>query len=187
MSDRLRKRDGWRCAPVAHAQAKACVERWHYAKGMSNTAVLCMGLHAPDGTLVGVAAWLPPAPGVVRWAKQRHGGDKVISLSRMAIAPGVPKNAASFLLAACVKHLRREGWDVAVTYADTLEGHTGHVYLAAGWTRDGQAAARARWVDPQGRVRSAKATKNLTVAQMRAKGWRKVPGAVKPRFVKDLR
>jgi hypothetical protein len=32
----------------------------------------------------------------------------------------------------------RTRWPVLLTYADSGQGHTGAIYLAAGWTRDGE-------------------------------------------------
>ena len=136
-------------------------------------------------TPMGVAQWLPPAPGPAKWVAKHTGcsPDKVLALSRMVIVPGVPKNAASYLLAASVRRLRAMGWGVAVTYADGLEEHTGLVYLASNWVPAGATRPRPRWVDQSGTMRSTKATVILTVADMRARGWTRVPGLPKPRFL----
>lgn len=181
----LRKRDGWRCARVSQQDAARLVAALHYAKGCANTSVLRMGLFSPNGELVGVAMWMPPAPGVVGWAHRNY-GKTPIALSRLVIADDVPRNAASFLLARCYKPLRSKGYGLAVSYADPLEGHTGHVYLAAGWLRAGSSYACPRWTDQGGRMRSSKSTKNLTVAEMLALGWTRRPGESKARYVREL-
>lgn len=46
--------------------------------------------------------------------------------------PEAPKNAATFLLMRSVKMLDPR-WKCLITYADTWQGHTGHIYKAAGW------------------------------------------------------
>ena len=186
---RLRKADGWlagRCK--RHSDAADLVKRLHYSRGCANTSVLASGLVSPDLDLVGAALWMPPPPGSAKWVARKYGcsSSKVITLSRMVIEDQVPKNGASFLLGWGSRELRRLGWQVAVTFADPLEGHTGGVYLACGWTRDGESSAAPRWTDPEGRMRSRHSTKGLTVADMLSRGWGRIPGRPKPRFIKIL-
>jgi hypothetical protein len=186
MADTLRK-DEWLVRPVTVPDARVVVEAYHYSGGMANTTVLAMGLFSASDplTCVGVAVWLPPAPGPARWLTNATGCEyrRVISLSRLAIAPEVPKNAASYLVGASVRHLRLGGWHIAISYADGLEGHTGGVYRACNWLYTGSTPATRRWVDADGVMRSRKCTKNLTVREMRERGWTPVPGAPKHRFV----
>lgn len=187
--DKLRKRDGWQCQPVSHAEGATFIRTWHYAHGCSNTSVLAMGLHRPSRELCGVTLWMPPAPGPARWAAKNYGveANRTITLSRMAIMDDVPRNGASFLLAACRRELVARGWQFAVTYADPEVGHDGHVYRASGWTRAGSSYSAPRWIDEEGRLRSRKSTGNLTANEMRARGWRQKRGAPKPRYILDLR
>lgn len=69
-------------------------------------------------------------PLLERWAG-------VLALSRLVIEPDVPRNACSFLLSRSVKLIDRSRWPFLVTYADEWRGHTGTIYLAAGWKFDG--------------------------------------------------
>lgn len=118
----------------------------HYARGASNTATYLHGLY-PAGwhwysQCVGVAWWIPPT----RTAAEALAGDDwrgVLSLSRLAIEPGVPTNACSFLLSKSVRLIDRRRWPVLVTYADSWRGHTGAIYRACGWAYDGETKPEA--------------------------------------------
>jgi len=136
----LRRRD-WIVADVDQDTADRLVRFEHYARGASNTAIYLHGLY-PRGwhwyaQSVGVAWWLPPT----KVAAQSWAGDDwqgVLSLSRLVIEPGVPKNACSFLLAKSARLIDRARWHTLVTYADSWRGHTGAIYRAAGWEYCGE-------------------------------------------------
>lgn len=127
---RLRKAD-WLIAEAPIAKARRFIVANHYAQGASNTRAAIHGLYRKaDYALMGVVWWIPPTRDAAKalWPEP----DAVLSLSRLAIAPDVPKNAATFLLMASVKRLDPR-WVCLVTYADTAQGHTGGIYRAAGW------------------------------------------------------
>lgn len=143
----LRKHD-WIVAGCAIGIARRFIEHEHYAKGASNTATYLHGLY-PRGwhsseECVGVAWWIPPTRSAAEaWAGERWRG--VLSLSRLAIAPGVPRNACSFLLSKSVRMIDRSRWHTLVTYADSWRGHTGAIYLAAGWEYCGETKPEATY------------------------------------------
>lgn len=130
MNDRLSKAE-WFVAPCSLDQARGLVEAHHYARGGSNTAVATHGLYRV-GTFepVGAVWWIPPTKSAAAawWPVWQD----VLTLSRLVIAPDVPKNAATFLLMRSVRMLPPQ-WQCLLTYADTWQGHTGHIYRAAGW------------------------------------------------------
>lgn len=135
MSERIRKED-WEVRPVNIAIARELVERYHYAKGASNTATYLHGLF-PRGAFwerecVGVAWWIPPTRSAAH-ATYPENWQGVLALSRLVIAPEVPKNACTFLLSRSAKMIDRDKWPCLVTYADEWRGHTGAIYRAAGW------------------------------------------------------
>lgn len=170
MTDRLLKED-YRVRPVDLATAASIIKRYHYAQGGPNTGVQFDGLFAVGrDECLGAAWWLPPT----KIAAQSVCAEwrRVLSLCRMAIAPEVPKNAATFLLSKAVRRLRRDGrWDVLLTYADERVGHEGHVYRAAGWEYLGRTKGDYAWLDSAGRQVSKKATKSRTTAEMLALGY----------------
>ncbi|MGY3582465.1 hypothetical protein ACVIGB_000610 [Bradyrhizobium sp. USDA 4341] len=133
---RLRKED-WDVGGVSREVAEDLIASYHYARGVSSVATAVHGLY-PLGwrwyfDCVGVAWWLPPT----QWAARALAGEDdwqgVLSLSRLAIAPDAPANAASFMLSRSMQMLDRDRWPLLVTYADTWQGHTGRIYLATGW------------------------------------------------------
>jgi hypothetical protein len=171
---RLRKCE-WVVLPVPLSVADGLVCEHHYAGGGSNTATFTHGLFRAGDLMrcLGVAWWIPPTKGAARktWA-----GDwrRVLSLSRLVVLPGVPKNACSFLLARSVRSVRGGGaWECLVTYADTWRGHTGGIYRVSGWEDCGLTKPEAVWVDGRGRMVSRKAgPKTRTKAEMVALGCR---------------
>ena len=111
-----------------------------------------------------------------------------MALSRLAIHPTVPKNACSFTMARSIELIRRDGrFRSLVSFADSAQGHTGHIYRASGWTYCGVTVATPLWVDPlTGAMRSIKATRNCTVAEMRERGLIFKGRFVKHKFVRYL-
>lgn len=122
------------------------VRRYHYAKGGSNTATHRHGLFKKDtffdAQCQGIAWWLPPTKSAAL-ATYPENWQGVLSLSRLVILPGVPKNACSFLLAASMKLIDRDRWPCLVTYADDWRGHTGTIYRATNWTYCGKTQPEA--------------------------------------------
>lgn len=177
----------WRVRPASLRDAQSLVREHHYSRGGSNTAVYVHGLYRVDGDeLCGVAWWLPPTR-VACESVNKGQWKRVLSLTRLVVVPGVPKNACSFLLAHSVRMIRSDGRFVSlVTYADESQGHTGAIYRAAGWQYVGRTGPSQRWVNASGRQVSCKATKNRTKAQMLALGHRPVGSFHKHKFVLHL-
>lgn len=126
--------------------ADQMVAEHHYAKGSSNTDTYLHGLFPRDwhwhAQCVGVARWIPPTKAAgIAWAGEDWRG--VLSLSRLVIKPGVPKNACSFLLSKSVRLIDAKEWRTLVTYADTWRGHDGTIYRAAGWEYCGETKPEA--------------------------------------------
>lgn len=143
----LRKGE-WLVAGCDQSVAERFIEAEHYARGASNTATYLHGLY-PRGwhwyeECVGVAWWIPPTRSAAEaWAGEAWEG--VLSLSRLAIASEVPKNACSFLLSKSVRMIDRARWPVLVTYADSWRGHNGAIYRAAGWEYCGETKPEATY------------------------------------------
>jgi hypothetical protein len=163
------------------------VRRHHYARGGSNTAVYTHGLF-PRGSLweaecVGVAWWIPPTKGAALHAYPSN-WQGVLALSRLVIAPDVPKNACSFLIRHAMRFIDRETWPCLVTYADEWRGHEGTIYKAAGWEEKGWTKPEPTFVDKRGRMVSRKAgPKTRTRQQMINLGYEFVGRFRRKRFV----
>jgi hypothetical protein len=155
-SNRLKKSE-WEVRDIPIAEARPIVEKYHYARGAANTATELHGLYRRGEWLgapcYGVAWWIPPTRSAA--AAWWPDPDEVLVLSRLVIIPGTPKNAATFLLMRSVKMLDPR-WKCLLTYADTWQGHTGHIYRAAGWEYLGMTAPE-RIYQLNGRMVSRKA------------------------------
>ena len=141
----LRKED-WEVRPVAISVARELVERYHYARGASNTRTYLHGLFRKgaffDDACVGVAWWIPPTRSAAE-ATYPKNWQGVLALSRLVVAPDVPKNACTFLLAQSRRMIPAKDWPCLVTYADEWRGHTGAIYRADNWTYVGLTAPEA--------------------------------------------
>jgi len=175
----------WWVVPIPHAEAVALTVAWHYSRSASNTSVYRFGLERRDNPLLrwGTSVWGLMSPG----ASKSVAGDSwggVLACSRLCVDPNAPKNAASFLLAHSRRQIDRARWPVLVSYADTRLGHTGAIYRADGWTFDRSTPAGDVWIGPNGEQRGRKrGPHNLSVPEMRARGFSLAPSFPKLRFV----
>ena len=168
----LRRKD-WTVRPVDIAVAERLVQRHHYAAGASNTAVYLPGLFPADSVWEhdcrGVAWWIPPTRSAAE-ARAGANWEGVLALSRLAVEPGMPGNAATYLMARSVGFVDRVRWPVLVTYADAWRGHTGAIYRATGWRDDGETNPEAVYT-LNGRMVARKAGgRTRTHAEMLALG-----------------
>lgn len=183
---RLNKRE-WCVRPVVLLDAaRWLIERFHYAAGESNTATYCHGLwrrgEELEDRIAGVAWWIPPTKSAAQ-ALEGDNWNGVLSLSRLVILPGVPANACSFLIRRSMRQIDRSRWPVLVTYADEWRGHSGSIYLAAGWQYDGVTKPEATYTI-EGRMVARKAGgKTRTHDEMLALGAVMVGRFRKKRFV----
>ena len=175
----------WTVDTIDLGQARELVARLHYAGGGSNTATFRHGLFRQwDWPFqpMGAAWWIPPTRTA---AEASTSGDwrRVLALSRFVLDPLVPKNGASFLLSRSVRLINRTGdWDVLVTYADEWQGHTGTMYLAAGWEYVGKTKPERVYV-LNGRMVARKAGPHTrTHAEMLALGAECVGSFAKHKF-----
>jgi hypothetical protein len=183
----LRREDWTVRGGLDHSECVQLIQLWHYAKGAPNTSTARHGLYrTEDGPILalchGVAMWIPPT----RTAAEAVAGDRwqgVLALTRFVLEPGLPTNAASFLLSRSRRLIDRTRWPVLLTYADTAEGHTGAIYRADNWICDGPVPAGDTWVDDHGRQAGRKrGGRTLTAAAMRAAGYYRKSPAPKIRF-----
>jgi hypothetical protein len=174
---------------IKHSEAVALIVRHHYAKSAANTSVAAYGLfRVRDGALVGAALYLPPTRAAAESVSLAW--RSVISLSRLVVAPGEPKNATGLFLAATLRQLGEDDprWDLVVTWADESAGHTGHIYKVTNWTALGRTAPETYWLDPRTGARvSRQATKSRTRQEMQRIGYVPMTSTGKHKFVFRLR
>jgi len=184
------RRADYEVGEIENRLATPFVRRHHYSKSTSHRA-WSFGL-VQGGELVGVAQFLPPLPPAARKVSElafERGRmvdpKRVIALTRLVVAPGQPQNAASILVGAALRKIKRDKrWQAVVTFADSSAGHTGRVYLALNAEPVGFTEPEVYWVDPESKARvSRKATKSRTVAEMKALGLQKEKSQGKYRYV----
>lgn len=184
---RLRKGE-WEVRAVAIDIARALVKRYHYARGASNTATFLHGLFRKgafwDAECVGVAWWIPPTRSAAE-ATHPENWKGVLALSRLVVAPNVPKNACTFLLARSVRLIPVADWPCLVTYADDWRGHTGRIYRASNWRYVGKTGAEETFT--VGGVMTARKAggRTRTRSEMIALGARSEGRHAKHKFVMD--
>ena len=145
MDEAVLRKGEWRVEAVNMATAHRLVTEYHYSGGGSNTATYRHGLfRMGSDECLGVAWWIPPTKSAAK-ATFPDNWQGVLCLSRLAIAPEVPKNGASFLLGRSMKLIDRWRWPCLVTYADEMQGHTGAIYRATNWEYMGMTGKEATW------------------------------------------
>lgn len=153
------KKEDYEVRTVELAICQEKVAKHHYAKTGSNTAVFRHGLfhrERPDECL-GIAWWIPPTKAAAL-ANYPANWKAVLVLSRLVVDPGVPKNAASFLIMQSVRLIRKDSrWEYLLTYADEWQQHSGAIYKATNWASRGKTTPEATWQDSEGRMVARKA------------------------------
>jgi hypothetical protein len=130
---------------ISHASASKLIAKLHYSQGTSNTSSFAFGLFSvKDNNLVGACLWMCAPCGVAKKFSNTFINDRplmntVLTLSRFVLCDNLPKNAASFFLSKCIKHIKKTGkYDCLVTYADQRVGHIGTIYKASKDTQERQ-------------------------------------------------
>ncbi len=174
--ERLRKSD-YVVLPISKSTARALVEKYHYAKSATNTGVYTHGLFKKgeeffEQNCLGVAWWLPPTKNAAIATYPEGDWRKVLSLTRLVVADGVPKNACSFLLSRSMKMIDANSWECLVTYADTWQNHQGTIYKATNWQYMGLTKPSDVFVSEQGKMMGRKrGGRNITKAQLIEDGF----------------
>lgn len=126
--------------------AREVAEREHYMhrKPMVSKA---FGLYEED-ELVGVCVYGTPASRHLQLGAYPSDPGKVLELNRLWVHDRMPKNTESWFVSRALGQL---GQRMVVSYADTVQGHVGHVYRAlnfhyAGWTDMERKTARYDYI-----------------------------------------
>lgn len=103
---------------------KAFIKRNHYSKSLSrgNKYVFLLMV---NNKLRGVAIFGIPTG---------KNSPADLECKRFCLAPKAPKNAASWFMAKCLKHLKQDGkYSAVVSYSDPEQNHTGTIYKASNY------------------------------------------------------
>lgn len=102
------------------------------------------GLFDPSADLVGVVTYgVPASVPLVKGILGTENRHLVGELTRLWVSDSTPRNGESFLIGAS---LRKSGFEVLVSFADTSQGHLGVVYQATNWIYTGLSSAHKDWV-----------------------------------------
>ena len=185
-ADPLDKRE-WLVREIPHREAVEFISEHHYARGAANTSVARYGLYHQGGSeLLGAIIYMPP-PGQAATAADPKHPERVLALSRLAIAPIAPRNAASHLISKSARMLP-ERYETIATWADTARGHVGTIYQAANWRYRGQTTPQPMFRDQNDVMASRKrGPKTYTVTEMLEQGYELVGRFPRHRYVLNRR
>lgn len=179
--DPLDRRE-WIVRPIPHRDALALITEHHYAGGGPRTSAAALGLYHRGGSdLLGAALWVPPVIGAAKHLRP-EAPHSVLGLSRLALAPECPKNAASYLISACLPHLP-DRYQTLLTYADEAAGHVGGIYQATNWDYAGATIATPVWRVGDRQVSNKRGQRTLSRADLLAEGAVMVGRSRKHRYV----
>ena len=135
--------------PVAVAVVRPFIEAHHYSKSINGCKVSMAFALYEAGEMVGAVLFGPLS--TTAWKRYGEKEADVVELRRLVCLDRCPRNTESWLIAKCLRVLKREtAHKVCVSYADPYHGHCGTIYQAANWNYEGQTApgcfaSNARW------------------------------------------
>ena len=102
------------------------------------------GLFDPEGSLRGVVTYgVPASVPLVKGILGPENRHLVGELTRLWIDDDAPRNGESYLIGNTV---RKSGYEVLVSFADTSMGHLGIVYQATNWLYTGLSSKHKDWI-----------------------------------------
>jgi hypothetical protein len=127
----------WRACCTLEACSIVDVDKFikqaHYLKKRPAIVLLCM-VAKRNGCPIGCIVYSAPP----READKRYGG-KTWELARVYMLDSVPCNAETWIIGRSVRYIKQHHKEVRhlLSYADPSAGHSGVIYRAANWSRDG--------------------------------------------------
>lgn len=120
------------------SEAKALIEQYHYSHRMPD-GILAVGTFHLDGGLFGdkgeaIAACVF-CNSTARW------NEEVIELIRLVRKDNIQVPLTK-LIALTLKLIKRQGYDLVISYADKEQNHHGGIYQAASWFYNGERESR---------------------------------------------
>jgi len=116
-----------------NARWHSLLPKIHWSNIVRNTHYVCYGFYYGTKAL-GVGIWSSPV------AQNRFkDGKTMLELRRLALAPGCPKNTASWSISEMVVRIKVKFPEITrlISYQDTSV-HEGTIYKASGWQRAGE-------------------------------------------------
>jgi len=126
--------------PVPIIAAKRIIERGHYLHSLPGGTCLAFGPFVGRRLLGAVTFGVGPtlAHQLVEGAEP----DDCLTLTRLWLSDGLPRNSESRVLGVILRSLRRyTDLKFLISYSDPAAGHVGTVYQASGWLYTGLSSA----------------------------------------------
>ncbi len=152
------KKNQWLVKEIQMKTALDLIKKFHYCHGAAKIGVYTHGLFKKNKQkekyCLGAILWIPPS--ITAAASVYPDFSAVLCLSRLVVAPEVPKNGASFLIASSMRLIDTERWHCLLTYADTWQNHSGQIYKATNWEYLGLTQPYMIYQNKEGLVRGKK-------------------------------
>lgn len=128
----------------------AFIKTNHYSKSVNRGTKYAFCLIV-NGKLCGAATFgTPVGKSCQKYSKT---GKAVLECKRFCLAPGAPKNTASWFMAKCMKELKKDqSIDSIISYADPKQGHTGTMYRASNFEYLGEQKWKGQCIKMQGKT-----------------------------------
>lgn len=128
---------------VTYKEAMDLVVKHHYLHRKAPCTIAFGMREVKSGRLVGVVVYGKPAShSLCKGVAGPENSSYVGELTRLWIEDGTPKNSESFLIGGT---LRKQPYEIVVSYAEIGAGHVGTVYQATNWLYTGMSDKHAEW------------------------------------------
>jgi len=135
---------------VPVALIKPFIEEHHYSKSINGCKVSMAFALYEDSEIVGAVLFGPLS--TTAWKRYGERESDVVELRRLVCLNRCPRNTESWLIAKCLRALKRHTtYQVCVSYADPYHGHIGVIYQASNWHYEGQTAPDVLIQTPEGK------------------------------------
>lgn len=118
---------------VSARTAGELVRKYHYSGTVVNNSRLHLGIHCPEGEILGALQYGPPMNGK-KTACKLSPFENMFELNRMVMNDSEPRNSESRAISLCNKWLRKNT-DIQwlLSSSDGKEGNVGYIYQATNW------------------------------------------------------
>jgi len=137
-------KDDYLIQKISYKQAMEIVIENHYLHRKAPCSYAFGLIERVSMEIIGVVVYGKPAsPSLCKGICGNNESSNVGELTRLWIKDGTPKNVESFLIGNTIQLV---SYDILVSFAEIMQGHTGIVYQATNWIYTGLSAKHVQWV-----------------------------------------
>ena len=119
--------------PIEHITAMIAYKSWHYLGDTDFISQINFGCYW-NGLIQGAISYGPPNAKDLKGYWNRNTQRGWMEIKRLVMSPLCPKNSESRFIGYTVRQIKKTvGINGIVTYADSLQGHSGIIYKASGF------------------------------------------------------